>query len=101
MSRILDPRLVFNSIKKIHPDTEDFLEDEYIDTEMVNLEGGILVEIFALSLDLYTRNRMRPVQEPGDTPAFVLNDKRTVRCLPRPLLSRHIISVTGFGVGLI
>ncbi|KAK0185514.1 hypothetical protein F5146DRAFT_1070476 [Armillaria mellea] len=84
MPMILNPRLTFSSIPKGHPNTETFtyLEDEYIDIEMVNLEGGILVEILALSLDPYMRNRMRPVEEPGDMPAFVLND-----------------NVTGFGVG--
>ncbi|PBK62200.1 NAD(P)-binding protein, partial [Armillaria solidipes] len=84
MPLILNPRLIFSSIPKGHPNTETFtyLEDEYINIETVNLEGGILVEILALSLDPYMRNRMRPVQEPGDMPAFVLND-----------------NVTGFGVG--
>ncbi|KAK0201386.1 hypothetical protein DFS33DRAFT_1375047 [Desarmillaria ectypa] len=84
MPQILNPRVIFSSVPKGHPDAETFtyLEDECVDIETVNLEGGILVEVLALSLDPYMRNRMRPIQEPGDMPAFGLND-----------------NVTGFGVG--
>ncbi|KAG7442328.1 GroES-like protein [Guyanagaster necrorhizus] len=83
MPRVLNPRVIFSSIPKGPPDAETFtyLENENIDIETVDLDGGILVEILALSLDPYMRNRMRPIEEPADMPAFGLND-----------------TVTGFGV---
>ncbi len=101
MPLILNPRLIFSSIPQGHPNAETFtyLEDECINLETVNLKGGILVEILALSLDPYMHNQMRLVQEPGDMPAFVLNDKWVIWCILRSFLARHAVSVTGFGVG--
>lgn len=75
MAPVKNPRLIFNSVPEGLPVpgvTTVYDQTETIDLETVKLNGGFLVRILSASLDPYMRNRMRPVDVPGDMPAFPL-----------------------------
>ncbi|KAA1477768.1 NAD(P)-binding protein [Dentipellis sp. KUC8613] len=74
MPPIPNPALYFDALPRDAPTLQDCFscKDTMIDLQFVPLAGGILVETIACSLDPYMRNRMRPADEPGDMPAFLL-----------------------------
>ena len=77
MPLVANPRIIFNEIPAGLPSADRTLlcdETATIDIEHTELSGGILVKVLALSLDPYMRNRMRPLDTPGDMPVFPLGD---------------------------
>ncbi|EGO00257.1 hypothetical protein SERLA73DRAFT_160203 [Serpula lacrymans var. lacrymans S7.3] len=86
LTMLVNPRIIFNEIPVGLPDTNTLVVDnsQSMDLESVPVQGGVLVKTLALSLDPYMRNRMRPVDVPGDMPALPLGE-----------------TVTGFGVGVV
>ncbi|PFH47748.1 hypothetical protein AMATHDRAFT_151392 [Amanita thiersii Skay4041] len=86
MPIVNNARLFFNEIPPQGLPSADstfkYDQTETVDLDGVDLQGGILIKVIALSLDPYMRNRMRPVDTEGDMPAFELHQV-----------------VTGFGVG--
>ncbi|KAH8110288.1 hypothetical protein DFH11DRAFT_1547594 [Phellopilus nigrolimitatus] len=82
---IPNPRLVFSAVPNGLPvpgETTTYDTSQTIDLDTVDLNGGFLVRLLAVSLDPYMRNRMRPADVEGDMVAFDLGG-----------------TVTGFGVG--
>jgi hypothetical protein len=68
-------RIIFNEIPHglPNPKTSLIVDNSLsIDLDNVPFQGGILVKALAFSLDPYMRNRMRPVDIPGDIDAFPL-----------------------------
>lgn len=78
-----------------------YLDDETIDIDNALLNGGILVKVVALSVDPYMRNRMRPVEEVGDMPAFELGATYVPSFLRHTSRSQQSDSISGFGVGVV
>jgi len=72
-----NPRLIFASLPSGLPELGLTIvsdSSQSIDIDEVPLSGAVLVKLLACSLDPYMRNRMRPVDVPGDMPAFTLGE---------------------------
>ncbi|EIN09198.1 NAD(P)-binding protein [Punctularia strigosozonata HHB-11173 SS5] len=98
MTQLHNPRLVFNAIPRGLPDPKHVFRciDEHLCLESASLEGGVLVEAIALSVDPYMRNRMREPDTPGDMPAFRIGEIITGFGVARVLRS----DATEFQVGM-
>lgn len=77
MPPLLNPRLLFQQIPTGLPDAQTVFKYDTsatIDIDSMDLLGGLIVKVLALSLDPYMRNRMRPTDTEGDMPAFGLGE---------------------------
>ncbi|THU85858.1 alcohol dehydrogenase [Dendrothele bispora CBS 962.96] len=74
MAPIRNSQVIFNEIPKGLPEpgkTTIFNDKNTIDPETVPLDGSFLVKVLVLSADPYMRGKMRPVEVPSYTPAYL------------------------------